>query len=54
MSPITSHVLEHDVGQARGGRGPSSWRSRDGPDRWSELARAVTDSAGRIADFTRR
>jgi 5-hydroxyisourate hydrolase len=50
MSPITSHVLDTTLGKPAHGV-VVILEIRDGPDRWSELARATTDSAGRIADF---
>ena len=50
MSPITSHVLDTTLGKPAHGVSVILEIS-DGPSKWSELARAVTDSAGRIAAF---
>jgi 5-hydroxyisourate hydrolase len=50
MSPITSHVLDTTLGKPAHGV-VVILENRDGPDSWSELARAVTDSAGRISAF---
>ncbi len=50
MSPITSHVLDTTLGKPAHGLAVVL-EIRDGPDRWSELARATTDAAGRIAAF---
>jgi 5-hydroxyisourate hydrolase len=50
MSPITSHVLDITLGKPAHGVAVIL-EIPDGPDRWSELARAVTDSAGRISAF---
>jgi 5-hydroxyisourate hydrolase len=50
MSPITSHVLDTSSGKPAHGV-VVILEMRDGPDGWSELARATTDSGGRIAEF---
>lgn len=51
MSPITSHVLNTTSGKPAEGLSVVLEIAQE-PDRWSELARAVTDAAGRISDFT--
>jgi 5-hydroxyisourate hydrolase len=50
MSPITCHILDTTLGKPAHGVGVVL-EIRDGPDGWSELARATTDSNGRVADF---
>jgi 5-hydroxyisourate hydrolase len=50
MSPITTHVLDTMIGKP--GRGITVViEFGQGADRWPELARAVTDGDGRIAQF---
>jgi 5-hydroxyisourate hydrolase len=51
MSTITSHVLDTARGKPAGGMTIVIEISR-GPERWTELARAVTDHDGRIVQFT--
>ena len=51
MSPITTHVLDTARGRPAQGVAVVIEISR-GPDRWTELARAVTDHDGRIVQFT--
>jgi 5-hydroxyisourate hydrolase len=50
MSPITTHVLDTARGQPARGIAVSLEIAR-GPDRWTELARGVTNDDGRIAQF---
>ena len=50
MSPITSHVLDTALGKPAGGI-TVVVEIGQGADRWAELARGVTDSDGRIAQF---
>jgi 5-hydroxyisourate hydrolase len=50
MSPITSHVLDTTSGKPAGGLAVKLEVS-DGPDRWAELGKAVTDASGRISVF---
>jgi 5-hydroxyisourate hydrolase len=50
MSPITSHVLDTASGRPAIGL-LVVVEAADGPDRWREVGRAVTDSSGRIAAF---
>ena len=50
MSPITSHVLDTCRGKPAAGITVIVAVSQ-GPDRWAELARGVTDSDGRITQF---
>ncbi len=50
MSPITSHVL--DTARGKPARGIAVVvEFGQGPDRWTELARGITDSDGRIGQF---
>ena len=52
MSPITTHVLDTATRQAGPGDRRAAWRSRAvRSDRWTELARGVTDDDGRIGEF---
>ena len=51
MSTITSHVLDTARGKPAGGITVVIEISR-APDRWTELARGVTDADGRIVQFT--
>jgi len=50
MSPITSHVLDAAAGKPAQGIAVVI-EIRQDPDRWTELARGVTDRDGRIAQF---
>jgi 5-hydroxyisourate hydrolase len=50
MSLITSHVLDTTLGKPAHGVGVVL-DIHEGADRWSEVARAVTDSSGRITAF---
>ena len=51
MSPITTHVLDTTLGEpAR--RIPVVVEIWQAADQWTELASAVTDGDGRIAQFT--
>ena len=50
MSPITTHVL--DTARGKPARGIAVvLEIADGADRWTELARGVTDGDGRIGQF---
>jgi 5-hydroxyisourate hydrolase len=51
MSKITSHVLDTARGKPAGGMTVVVEILR-GPNRWTELARAVTDHDGRVARLT--
>jgi 5-hydroxyisourate hydrolase len=50
MSLITSHVLDTTLGKPAQGLAVVVEIS-DGPERWTELARGVTDNNGRITEF---
>jgi 5-hydroxyisourate hydrolase len=50
MSPITSHVLDIAAGKPAAGIAVAIAIGQ-GLDRWTELARGVTDRDGRIAQF---
>ncbi len=51
MSPITSHVLDTARGKPAAGIAVVV-EVGDGHERWRELARAVTNDDGRIAQFS--
>lgn len=51
MSAITTHVLDTAAGKPAKGMTVVVEIGHE-PDRWVELARGVTDSNGRIAQFT--
>jgi 5-hydroxyisourate hydrolase len=51
MSPITSHVLDTTAGKPARGIAVAVEIGR-GVDRWTELARGITDDDGRIGQFT--
>jgi 5-hydroxyisourate hydrolase len=50
MSPITTHVLDTAAGKPARGM-TVVLASRQGPERWAELGRGVTDANGRISEF---
>ncbi len=50
MSGITTHVLDTSVGRPAGGLGVTL-EKETAEGRWEEMARAVTNAEGRIADF---
>jgi 5-hydroxyisourate hydrolase len=50
MSPITSHVLDTAAGKPASGI-VVLIEIGQGPDRWVELARGVTDGDGRVGQF---
>jgi 5-hydroxyisourate hydrolase len=50
MSPITTHVLDIAAGKPAKGIAVLI-EIGQGPDRWAELARGVTDGDGRIGQF---
>jgi 5-hydroxyisourate hydrolase len=50
MSPITAHVLDTTLGKPAQGLA-IVLEIAAGPDRWTELARAVTDVNGRVTAF---
>ena len=50
MSPITSHVLDTSSGKPASGLAVVL-EIAAGPDRWTELARGVTDVNGRVTAF---
>jgi 5-hydroxyisourate hydrolase len=50
MSPITTHVLDTSTGKPAPGVAVLL-EIHDGPDRWKELGRGVTDVNGRISAF---
>ena len=50
MSPLTTHVLDTTSGKPAQGLAVVV-EIAAGPDRWTELARGVTDLTGRIAAF---
>ena len=50
MSPITAHVLDTTLGKPAQGLA-IVLEIAAGPEHWSEIARAVTDAAGRVTEF---